>query len=174
MFLEKFQKCIAFGKPHLSKAYYVTPLLWHVVIIVWKHECSLLVAQDLAIILRTCGVKMLCKLKKLVRLIDFSVLQVLPLDWNHEEEDEGMVRWIVHPKWIANNACLLHYNMGTTAVERLCGGRWTTERCWALEMMEVISRILPDEMFWGWELVYLRVFLTACTASWPTRKWWPA
>ena len=64
----------------------MTPSLWHVVAIVWEHVCPL-VAQELAIAIGKRGVKILLKMWKL-RRIDFSALQILPLDWNYEEEDK--------------------------------------------------------------------------------------
>jgi hypothetical protein len=143
----KLQKRRAFGKPNLSRSYCVTPSLWHVIVIVWKNVCKE-VAQNIAIALGKRGVRMLNKMREL-RRVDFSALQIIPLDWNHEEEDQAEVKVIRANKRILQDACLIHYNMDTEAVQRFCGGRWMGEHRRTLEMMKVMSHILPDEMFLG-------------------------
>ena len=115
---------------------------------VWKCVCPL-VAQYLAIVLGKRGVYMLNKMRAL-RRIDFSALQVLPLDWNYKEEDNRAAQWITHQKRIMADACLLHYyNMNPNTIHRFFGGRWMGEHRRTLEMMKVTSHTLPTEIFLG-------------------------
>ena len=137
----------AFGKPMLSKSYCVTPSLWHVAIIIWKNVCPL-VSLELAIALGRQGTAMLKRMRELKR-VDFSALQIIPLDWNYEEDNEADALLIRRNKRTLHDACLLHYSMDTEAVQRFCGGRWLGEHRRTLEMLKVMTHILPDEMFLG-------------------------
>jgi len=65
------------------------------------------------------------------------------------EEDQAVVDSIRTNKRILRDACLIHYNMDTEAVQRFCGGRWMGEHRRTLEMMKVMSHILPEDMFLG-------------------------
>ena len=101
----------------MGDAFAVTPSLWHIIVVVWKHVCSV-VAQELAIVMGKRGIKMLLKMQKL-RRIDFSALQILPLDWNYQEEVKEETGWIRQQRRILQDTCL----MDTEAVQRFCGSR---------------------------------------------------
>ena len=45
------------------------------------------------------------------------------------------------------NECLLHYDMNLSALQRYCGGKWTSEHWRTDEMLQVMSHILPNNLF---------------------------
>ena len=45
------------------------------------------------------------------------------------------------------NACLIHYDMNLSAVQRYCGGKWTGEHRGIDQILQVMSHILPDKLF---------------------------
>ena len=78
--------------------------------------------------------------------VDFSALKLLPFDHDIYNDPEEELR-IVANKKVLRNACLLHYNMHLSAVQRYCGGKWTGEHRRTDQMLQVMSHILPDDLF---------------------------
>ena len=78
-------------------------------------------------------------------LVDFSALKLLPFDHdiydNPEEEKQ-----IITNKKVMRNACLIHYDMDLSAVQRYCSGKWTGEHRRIDQMLQVMSHILPDNL----------------------------
>ena len=90
------------------------------------------------------GEMTLLKLREYQR-IDFTALQLLSVDYDtakYESEEKAIVR----NKKLLRDACLLHYDMDLSAVQRYCGGRWTGEHRMTDEMLRVMSHILPDKL----------------------------
>ena len=78
--------------------------------------------------------------------VDFSALKLLPFDhdiYNNPEEEKQ----IIANKKVLKNACLLHYNMDLSAVQRYCCGKWTGKHQRTDQMFQVMSHILPDNSF---------------------------
>ena len=114
-----------FGKNNELKSYTVLPVVSQIAVIMWKS--GYLSADDdkkLAKLL-PCGEATLAMISDLAR-VDFSALKLLPLDHDiyDDPKEEAL---IIANKKVLRNACLLHYDMDLSAVQRYCGGKWTGE-----------------------------------------------
>ena len=69
-----------------------------------------------------------------------------PLNHNIYDNAEKEKQMLVN-KLILRNACLLHYNMYLGAVQRYCGSKWTSEHQRTNQILQVMSHILPDDLF---------------------------
>ena len=78
--------------------------------------------------------------------VDFFALKLLPFNHDIYDNPEEELR-IVANKKVLHNACFLHYNMDLSAVQRYCGGKWTGEHRETDQMLQVMSHILPDDLF---------------------------
>ena len=78
--------------------------------------------------------------------VNFSALKIPPL-YHDIYDDPNQEKKILADKLILRNACLLHYNMDLGAVQRYCGGKWTGEHRRTDQMLQVMSHILPDDLF---------------------------
>lgn len=78
---------------------------------------------------------------------DFSALQLLPYNWDVEDDNPAMEKKIISWNCDLNDACLIHYNMDTKAVQRFCGGRQMNEHHCNLQMLKVMSHIIPTDHF---------------------------
>lgn len=78
--------------------------------------------------------------------VDFSALKLLPFNHDIYDNPEEELQ-IVANKKVLRNACLLHYDMDLSAVQRYCGGKWAGEYRQTNQMLRVISPILPDDLF---------------------------
>ena len=81
-----------------------------------------------------------------LRRTDFSALQLQPFNYDIYDSPEEEAR-INDLKRELRDACLLHYDMNLSAVQRYCGGWWTGEHRRTDQMLRVMSHILPDELF---------------------------
>ena len=103
------------------------PVLSQIAVIVWK--LGYLSTDDkepetLAKLL-SCGKATLSMISHLAR-VDFTALKLLPFDHDIYNDPEDEWR-IIASKKVLSNACLLHYDMDLSAVQRYCGGKWTGE-----------------------------------------------
>ena len=141
----KLIRCRAFGKPCISKSYSVEKSFRQCCVILWKmmddQSCN-----NLAEALGEEGIAMLKKSRQ-HRRTDFSALQLLPFDWDIEDDDPAIEKKIMKYKRDLNDACLIHYDMDTEAVQRFCGGRRMNEHRRTLEMMKVTSHIMPTDKY---------------------------
>ena len=88
---------------------------------------------------------MLAMISDLAR-VDFSALKLLPFD--HDiYDDPKEEKKIIENKKVMRNACLFNYDMGMNAVQRYCKGKWTSEHRRIDEMLQVMSHILPNQLF---------------------------
>ena len=137
----------AFGKDCISRSYSVEKSLWHLSVRIWKNgyldEND---ANNLAEVFGEVG-EIVKKKVKNYKKIDFSALQILPLDWDIEDEDPEMEKRIQRQKTILQDACLIHYDMNLEAVQRFCGGRFTGEHRRTLQMLRTMSHIVPDDIY---------------------------
>ena len=78
--------------------------------------------------------------------VDFSVLKLLPFDRDIYDKPEGEQQIIANTK-VLRNACLLHYKMDLSAVQRYRGGKWTSKHRRTDQMLGVMSQILLDNLF---------------------------
>ena len=46
-----------------------------------------------------------------------------------------------------HDACLLHYDMDTEAVQRFCGRRWMGEQRRSVQTLQTMTHILPSDAF---------------------------
>ena len=60
---------------------------------------------------------------KIIRLawVDFLALQILPLGWDIQEDNNAQEKIIQRQKTTLQDACLLHYDMNLEAVQRFSG-----------------------------------------------------
>ena len=81
-----------------------------------------------------------------LRRTDFSALQLLPFDYNiyNSPEVESTVNALKNE---LRDACLLHYNMDLSAVQRYGGCGWIGEHRRTDQMPQVMYHILPDDLF---------------------------
>ena len=116
-----------FGKNNELKSYTVLPVLSQIAVIVWK--LGFMSTDDkepetLAKLL-PCGEATLSMISDLAR-VDFLVLKLLPFNHDIYDNPEEEKQTIANKK-VLQNACLLHYDMDLSAVQRYCGGKWTGE-----------------------------------------------
>ena len=117
----------AFGKNNLLKLYTVLPILTQIAIIVKKSDYLSFVEEKPVNLVKSlpCGETTLAMLGNLWQ-VNFSALKLLPFDhdiYNIPTEE----KLILANEKILQNACLLHYGIDLSAVQRYCGGRWTGE-----------------------------------------------
>ena len=136
----------AFGKKNLAKSYRVSPSLSQIAVFIWKYNYDPEVSEELAIAHGAVGLKARKCVEKLKR-IDFSPLQLLPLDWDLKEETEEEEEKVQQNKQLLMDACLLHYNMDLESVQAFCGGRWMGEHRRTVEMLRVLSQFVPTELY---------------------------
>ena len=82
-----------------------------------------------------------------LRDVDFSALQLLPLDWDIKEKSPTAENAVQRNKLVLQDACLLHYNLDPEAVQRFCGGRWMGEQRRSVQMLRTMTHVLPDDVF---------------------------
>ena len=131
----------AFGKNNLFKSFNVIPNFANISVILWKGpwlntDQESRVADSLPE-----GRKTLKKVQD-YKDIDFTALQLLPLD--HDDENFEATR---KSKKILRDACLIHFDMNLDLVQRYCGGRWLGEHRRTNQMFRTFSHILPDQLF---------------------------
>ena len=81
-----------------------------------------------------------------LRRTDFSALQLL--SFYYDKYDSLEVESTVNDlEKELRDACLLHYDMDLSVVQQYCGGRWTGEHRRTNQMLQVMSHILPDDLF---------------------------
>ena len=136
----------AFGKPSLSCLYSIETSLRHCCVILWKEYLDQKSSDNLASAIGNDGIAMLKKVRRHQRT-NFSALQLLPYDWDVEDEDPAMEKRIMRWKQELNDACFIHYNMDTEAFQRFCGGRRTNDHQRNLQMLKVMSHIIPTDRF---------------------------
>ena len=112
----------AFGKPNLAQSYSVPKSLSHIAVLLWKYSFFDDTNETLAEAYGSVG-EVAYKRIKAVADIDFSALQLLPLDWDIKEGSAEEEDRIQDNKSTMLDACLVHYNMDLEMVQRFCGGR---------------------------------------------------
>ena len=136
-----------FDKDCLSRSYSVEKSIWHLSVRLWKYEyLEESDADNLAEAFGEVGTIVKKKVEDYKRY-DFSALQIIPLDWNIEDDDPEMEKRIQKQKTILQDACLIHYNMNLEAVQRFCGGRFIGEHRRTLQMLRTMSHIVPDNIY---------------------------
>ena len=80
-----------------------------------------------------------------LRNTDISAFQLLPFNYDiyNSLELESTINKL---KQELRDACLLHYNMDLSVVQRYCGCQWTGKHCCTNQMLQVMSHILPDKL----------------------------
>ena len=134
----------AFSKDCISRSYSVEKSIWHLSVRLWKYEyLEESDADNLAEAFGEVGTIVKKKVEDYKRY-DFSALQILPLDWDIEDDDPEIEKRIQKQKTILQDACLIHYDMNLEAVQRFCGGRFTGEHRRTLQIMiRRMSHIVP-------------------------------
>ena len=79
--------------------------------------------------------------------INFSALQLLPLDWDIKEDSPDAEKAVQQNKIVMQDACLLHYDMDTEAVQGFCGGQWIGEQRCSVQTLQTMTHILSDDAF---------------------------
>ena len=111
----------AFGKHVLCQSYTVEKSFSQIAVLLWKYAFVTEVCTTLVEAFGKVGEVVYNKVHSL-RNIDFSALQLLPLDWDIKENSPETEKQIQENKIVMHDVCLLHYDMDTEAVQRFCGG----------------------------------------------------
>ena len=123
------------------------PVLSQITVIVWKSDYLSTDDKEPETVakLLPCGEATLSMISDLAR-VDFSALKLLPFDHNIYDGAWDKRRIIANKKVLCN-ACLLHYNIDLSAVQRYYGGKWTGKHRRTDQMLQVMSHILQYDLF---------------------------
>jgi len=105
----------AFGKPCLSQSYCVSKSLSHIAVLLWKYSYFDDVCDTLTEAYGSVGRTAYARVNAVAN-IDFSALQLLPLDWDITEPTAEEEAAIQDNKTTMLDACLVHYNMNLESV----------------------------------------------------------
>ena len=111
----------AFGKYVSCQSYNVEKLFLQIAVLLWKYSFITKVCTTLLEVSGKVSEVVYNKVHSL-RNIDFSTLQLLPLDWDIKEDSPDAEKAVQQNKIVMQDACLLHYDMDTEAVQRFCCG----------------------------------------------------
>ena len=136
----------AFGKHNLARSYTVPTSLSHITILLWKYNYFPTITAALRDAHGPIGQLAFNNFQR-SRNIDFSALQILPLDWDITEATEQDEQAVLANKTILQDACLIHYNLDLECLQRFCGGRWMGEHRRTVQALRILSHILPDKLF---------------------------
>ena len=119
----EFHSQQSFGKNNPLKLYTVLPVVSQIAVIVWK---SGYLSEDegkstaLAKVIPG-GETTLAMISDLAQ-VDFFALKLLPFDHDIYNDPEEKKKIIANKK-VMRNACLLHYDMDLSALQRYCGSK---------------------------------------------------
>ena len=137
----------SFGKNNPLKSYTVLPIVSQIAVIVWKSGyLSEDEGEPTALAKVSPGGETTLAMISNLAQVDFAALKLLPFEHDIYDDREEEKKIIANKK-VMRNECLLHYDMNLSALQRYCGGKWTSEHWRTDEMLQVMSHILPNNLF---------------------------
>ena len=130
-----------FGNNNLFKFFKVIPNFANIAVILWEGFWLYIDQESKMADSLPERKKTVSKVQK-YKVIDFTALQLLPLD--HDNENFEVTR---ESKRILRDVCLIHFDMNLDLIQLYCRGRWLGEHRRTNQMLRTLSDILPDQIF---------------------------